>query len=456
MTDHTETIYKPRRKLKISHFILAVLVVAIAGFVWFRLNTRSKLQSRLDAIRAAGYPVTCPELNAWYSIPESSTNAADTILEAFSNYYEWDKEHLQELPIVGRAELPGRTEPMTEEMKALVAEYLADNKTALDLLHKGSAIEHCRYPVDLTQGIDTLVPHLGDIREGARILHLEAVLHAENDEPQLAADSIAAIFGVARSLDNEPLVISQLVRIACRALGASSLERVVNRTQLTDEQLADLGNILDNYDRSVGLSLALAGERCVMTDFLKDPLTHDLSIHTGSSLPTPMIFLYKPVGLADADALLYVDLMTDYMEAMELEPHLRSKAFEAVQNKVDNVSRIHVLLRTLMPSRSTCATQDLRCMATCETARVALAVQRYRLAAGKLPESIGQLVPAYLDTIVKDPFDGNELRYKKLDVGFTVYSVGEDRQDDGGAKRTPRSRRRKASGSYDVTFTVER
>jgi hypothetical protein len=66
------------------------------------------------------------------------------------------------------------------------------------------------------------------------------------------------------------------------------------------------------------------------------------------------------------------------------------------------------------------------------------------------------LVPTYLDAVPKDPFDGSELRYKKLETGFTVYSVGEDKRDDGGKERQPRGKRKKAPYSWDISFIVER
>jgi hypothetical protein len=83
-------------------------------------------------------------------------------------------------------------------------------------------------------------------------------------------------------------------------------------------------------------------------------------------------------------------------------------------------------------------------------------VQRYRLAAGGLPETLAELVPKYLDTVPKDPFDGDDMRYEKLAAGFVVYSVGEDLSDDGGKEEPPRTKGRRERGNYDVTFIVER
>ncbi|GAG92173.1 unnamed protein product, partial [marine sediment metagenome] len=39
-----ETPKKHRRKLKVSHILIALLIIIVAGFVLFRLSLRSKLQ----------------------------------------------------------------------------------------------------------------------------------------------------------------------------------------------------------------------------------------------------------------------------------------------------------------------------------------------------------------------------------------------------------------------------
>jgi hypothetical protein len=107
-----------------------------------------------------------------------------------------------------------------------------------------------------------------------------------------------------------------------------------------------------------------------------------------------------------------------------------------------------------MPSLSGVITQDLRMIARLRTAEAALAVQRYRIKADKCPDKLTDLVPAYLKSVPKDPFDGNELRYKRLEPGFVVYSIGDDLSDDGGKER-PTGKKKKGQ-SWDVTFIVEK
>jgi len=65
-------------------------------------------------------------------------------------------------------------------------------------------------------------------------------------------------------------------------------------------------------------------------------------------------------------------------------------------------------------------------------------------------------VPLYLDAVPKDPFDAEYLRYKRLEKGYVVYSIGTDLSDDGGAELLPPSKRKGGKDNWDVTFIVER
>lgn len=67
-----------------------------------------------------------------------------------------------------------------------------------------------------------------------------------------------------------------------------------------------------------------------------------------------------------------------------------------------------------------------------DATRVAIAAERFRRANGAWPEDVEQLVPRYLPTAPRDPFADGPLRIRTTDDGLMVYSIGADRDDDGG------------------------
>ena len=441
-----------RRGLRVSHVLLILLLVCIGLYVHYRLHSKSQLQGRIDAIRAAGYPVTCTELDKWYSIPENVENAAYTITDAFSHFKQWDKDRSKPLPVIGKAKLPPRTEPLPEEMKILIAQYVADNNEALKLLHAAASIEHSRYPIDLSAGFETNVPNLSELRGAVFLLKLEAILHTENGEGNLAVRSAKSCFGIARSLTKEPIMVSQLVRSACQSLAVTTIEYCINRIEFADEQLVELIDCVQNAECISDMSCAFVGERCMGISFFKAPGSVNPDLINGIPF-RPILELYKAIGLADADEIVYLDLMDGYIKSGQLPLEKRLDAVKSVEARLQSTSKAHILLHVMMPALSRITTIDIRNIAQLRTARAGLAIERYRLAAGGLPDTLTNLVPTYLNAVPTDPFDGKNLRYKKLETGFMVYSIGEDQIDDGGKEREKRTNE---SPNWDVTFIVER
>ena len=68
------------------------------------------------------------------------------------------------------------------------------------------------------------------------------------------------------------------------------------------------------------------------------------------------------------------------------------------------------------------------------------------------PEVTVAPLPGFLEVVLTDPFDGQPLRYGRPAKGYVVYSVGQDRQDDGGKEKP----RKGPAKNCDETFTVER
>jgi len=430
-------------KRRIAYLLIVLLVAAVAAFVFWRRHLKSEFQARLDELKAAGYPVTCKELDAWYSIPAGAENAAYPILDAAGYYMDLTDANRRLMPIAGRAELPPRTEPLVDETMAVISQFLAENAAALDFLQEAAEIQHCRYPVDFTAGFNTLLPHLSDVRNLARLAILEAVFYGERNQPELAVPSIKCAFSVAGSLEKEPLLISQLVRLGSQRYAVNGLERVMNRTTLTDRQLFDLACQTAGAQSEDAMSRALAGELCQGVDVFQNPRMQYGFFRAISSQtpPKPLLAAYRAAGLADSDAVIYVDMMREYIRLAEPPLNQRHERMRAIDQdpRYGNISRFHILARALMPALARVGELDLMAIAHLRTAQAAIAIERYRLAAGVLPVSLADLVPEYLEAVPEDPFDGKALRYRKLEPGFVLYSIGPDHTDDGGKENPPRS-----------------
>lgn len=71
--------------------------------------------------------------------------------------------------------------------------------------------------------------------------------------------------------------------------------------------------------------------------------------------------------------------------------------------------------------------------------RVVLALRLYERVNGRLPETLDELVPKFIEAIPTDGFDGKPLRYSK--ERRLVWSIGRDLKDYGGILRVPGTNR---------------
>lgn len=80
----------------------------------------------------------------------------------------------------------------------------------------------------------------------------------------------------------------------------------------------------------------------------------------------------------------------------------------------------------------------------------ALALELYNRRIGRYPSTLDELVPSYLPSLPIDPLNGEPLRYRLLNGSPVLYSVGDDRDDDGG--RLPLTRQQQPDTSYIPDF----
>ena len=429
-TQYAATDARPRRRIWWFWVIASLLLLVFAGV---HLIGRSRVESHLAAIRKAGFPASPEELNAWYSAVPPAENAAFGFIEA-ADLVEAPTAASQ-LPVVGKAELPEPGATLSPEMREAMSLYLAANKDALETIRSAAQLPKSRYTMDLRQGFSTLLPHLAQLKKLAQLLKLETIYASDRRQPDLAVRSTLDALALAHSLANEPLVISELVRMACVAITVSGLERTLSENALTDQQLRTLSEKLQQAeaDGHAGLTRALAGERSVGIDAFSMPPAKmaALSGSGGSSDPPQMAFVaLRVTGIQGRDFGFYLNTMEQFIKAAQMQfPDALQKARTAtttMEERFQTVSgRLLIFSRMLLPALTKSIEKEARMAAQLRSAQLAIAIERYRIArGGGLPSNLGELMPTYLDQMPSDPFDGQPLRLERLDKGYRVLCPG--------------------------------
>ena len=323
-----------------------------------------------------------------------------------------------------------------------------------------------RYPLDLRAGASVSFKHLLPTQGMIKKLGLEARYAAETSDPERAASALLAMLGVARTFEEEPLLISYMIRVSMIGVSVETTESVLSRTALPEEQLRRLQTAFLEAEATNHLMRAIVGERCLALDTLNWPAPKMADLFSGLPDGTPplvattLAYLYDGSGLERQDLEFYVEGIDQLAEAATRSRSEMPACLPVFQTHIDRLYSyfwsgwLRPLSRQQLPLYTRVFPRELRWVATLRCAQTAMAIERWRLAhGGALPAWLGDLVPQYLPAVPEDPLDGKPLKYHTHKTGYVVYSIGEDGLDQGGAQHVDGSGK---THSNDYTFTVAR
>ncbi|MCH8218112.1 MAG: hypothetical protein IH892_15245 [Planctomycetes bacterium] len=449
-----------KRGFKKRYILLMLLFVGLAAFGVYRRHTHNQLKQRIEALRAEGYPMSPAELDVWYreSFPDDVDNGWHLYTDAFWEYVEWSDQKSKNLPGYSRAIEYGRGETWEPIHVAEARAFLADNKDCLDLLYEAAETGHARAPYDLSQGRSLRLPELDEARQCAKLLRLAGETAVRQGDVATSVLAIKAIFSLADSVD-APGLMWHLARIALERWGLEMIEDLLSVRALSETQIQTLQTMVDRAAVVRRYEQSLIGERAMSLEFFQASardIEMGMRINENDSLPdflAGIIILRKLFGLHDQDTLSYINGIQASIEAAALPTHeALSRLSEIEKTQHEKLGR---MARSLNLGLSRVHVLFARSMAELRSAGTALAVERYRLANGRLPATLQDLVPTFIASVPVDPFDGQALRYQQLDPGYVVYSVGQDLADNQGEEgKTGKARRGRKE--WDETFIVER
>jgi len=451
-----------RASLKHRLLRTSIILFCLAlPFIGWRCWTRWLANNQLAAVRRAGFPTNGDELNKFYATVPESENAALVLTQAFAlrrNYADSRSN------LIWDFKLPRYGQPLTPEQRALLRGYVELNAPALAKAEEALKLPRSRYPVDFSFGMQTPLPHLTWLKNLAELEQYKAELSLMAGGASETARAISAIIRLAGTLENEPILISQLARLKLLQMAVASLERSLNLssnfTQATNllPQLAKVAN-------AQCLARALIGERAGFAPYFRTspsdnpriyPRKNDSQEDSGSVLRRKDWGMLKLVGYYDMDLGQFLFVMDKVIPLADLPPpanlevenHL-AKAAAVSKKKGRNLSAL------IFSNYVRVASRENECIAHLRLAITAFALEQFRNQNNRLPKKLQELTPAFLDEAPQDPFTGMELLYRQLPKGYVVYSVGRDLIDDGG-KDEADSKKERTKTTYDITFTVER
>ncbi len=456
---------------------LTVVGLLLVWFVVFVLRTGAEVRRLEAAARARNEPFMLAEVAQTYVPIPDEDNAAVPLLALWRSE---DPEFWEAYLKFGTNSLPTPTgserlrafrdkstleirrgEFSAAEVEQLTAE-VASHAAHREAVRGALARPQFRFPLQLAAGAGTLMPHLARMKEEALEFRAEGWLAVQLGDADRAIRALTDSASLAQLLQDEPILISQLVRISGCALALSQAEQLLSRLRLDEHHLGAVETAIRSLSQGDGFRDSMIHERACGIAMFENPKMLSAEVNREEDSPENQYGLslalaaYGVTGLRQADKVVFLATFEHQLTNAPLNAPEQLWAVEAAGSNVLQQIKAFppkIISGILLPGLSRAAQKFCHLDAHRDAALTALAIERFRRAHdGALPESLQQLVPTWLPKIPTDIFDGQPLRYRRLERGYVVYSVGSDRIDDGGKEKPKKG----PVKSFDATFTVER
>ncbi len=334
--------------------------------------------------------------------------------------------------------------------------------------------------------IPALAPHLSQVKWAIRWLEASEFYNLHEGKAADACIDIRAILAFVKAPTNERFWVSQLTRLAFARIAADATWNLLQATNVSDANLAQLQQDWQALKFMVPLRNAFLFER---VDELR--LVNHLR-QTPTNLDAQVAWTegFKPMeGGADArigkNSFLWKakEKISSFWDALQwrwfwsYKDEMRgvqmwqavidgtqmletNRSFQSAQSFVitnftqigfDSVKDNPYAMISQYAHNQLSAMKRL---AEVETARsvvvAAIALKRYELQHLHLPDSLDELIPQFLKSVPTDFMDGQPLRYRRNPDGtFLLYSVGENGVDDGGNPSWPSLPKNLEISDYD-------
>lgn len=375
---------------------------------------------------------------------------------------------------------------VTAEQKQLIAKWLSDSEEVFELVVAGTQKPYFwrTYANDenSSEMISVLLPNLNDFRRIARSLCWRAQLSAEEGQYKNAFSDLKVCYRFGQHIKQEPFLVGQLVGMAIQNFATQALRRILSERDIDSATLANWQKEFEQMVAGEDFAVSFETEKLFLYDEIQRCFTEDRfggghlylsrmgALADGLAQDLPELvgeMIFSPKGWALAARVLFFHPnkeqtreMTDRYYAFwnkvahKTPAQIRAEGINS-DKETTEIIKGNVFLQILTPAVGKVCEVGHRGKPGVEATLATIAVLRYKKDKGEYPESLRQLKDSgYLQELPVDPYTDGPLVYRRMEEGFTLYSVGPNFKDDGGevAKDGGRIRRWGTKEAGDVVF----
>ena len=417
-----------------------VLMAAVASVRWWWGDLSSRrLNATINAVRARGERIVVADYAREHTLPDER-NIAEYLRRAekaakFTKMEDWAISNADVLPL-------------RDDIFQNVGEALDNHPLVFAELRAARDVKEADWKLNVVSPMwSVLLPHLNPLRQLANISRAASLHAAQRGDHAEAVEHVLDMSPVMRSLDDQPFLVTHLVRVGIGALASHTAAQLAHDLQIAGEDgsaprlattqpatrpasrqqvRALIAALLEDEPRHAAFQEALRGERAAQVDI-------GMTMARRSQLVRPAMELDALRLAAEGEKLVSAAGATDLPAARKLLP--------GVANVAGPRTVAHVVSHSVRPALGRAYSTCHRGVADARLAATALAIRMYQHDhGGARPPTLAALVPKYLPAVPDDPMGpaGTKIGYVADPVAPYVYSVGENGGDDSaGAPNVP-------------------
>jgi len=420
-------------KKKMLKWVLLVIGVAVALifsiYAIFDVASGSKLRTILTERKARGEPMSFNEL-VKQTPPEN--NAADTYIKIFNLMNSsYDQK-------TGGGELNKKFSPaFNVYSKKAYSKLSLQNRKAVEeciegdegkeffrLLDKAVQKPTADFNLDYSQGVMLPLPHLNLIRNAIRIICAKALFESEKGNTDAAYAYIIKGLKLSRQMNNEPILITFLVKIANDNMLEFAALDIMKEKGIGSEMSEKLISELLKHDYHSLLSKAMDGEILMVSALFEDVMNDRCSLEK----------FMKDIDKKYGPIFLKASLKNDYATYLQLMSELKSnfnRPYRELKDggdcmwfdrKIKEIPSYCILTRMLVPAYGTLTKK----VASADSLNAYLitytGIVNYKNKFSEYPAKLGDLSPKILKEIPLDFITGKCFFYIRDGKGFELKS----------------------------------
>jgi len=293
----------------------------------------------------------------------------------------------------------------------------------------------CRFDIKYEATLSAVLPHLLVLKNFSECYTLRAIGRlAANNLDGAFADTEMAFF-LAGCLADEPLLISQLVRISILKMALQPAWEGLAGRKWTAPQLARLEKHLGRIDLLAGCRRSLLSERDMLNQYLETAF----KIQDGEKEASGLFgdLKDKPHWFLDRNRVRINEIYMKFNRHL-VDSEARTINLEAAAQQRRYLEENKLKVDHLIASMFAAGLESISSgfgdgQSRVDLARIACLLELHKLKEGGYPEELAGLK----EQLPTDPYSGKAYLYSTLpeaekDGGYQLYGIGSNLKDDGG------------------------